>query len=115
MGLSIHYSGSFNPSASLQGMIDEVTDIAEIFKWTYHVYETEFPQPLSGNDYDGKIYGIGFTPPESETISLCFLSNGKMSCLARLRYFGRIRNPMMNPCCMFFRLKHNLPEYGYIY
>jgi len=32
MGLSFHYSGSFNAEASLPEMIKEVKDIVEIFK-----------------------------------------------------------------------------------
>ena len=31
MGLSIHYSGSFKKEASLETMIEEVKDIAEIY------------------------------------------------------------------------------------
>lgn len=89
MGLSVHYSGSFNPAASLQEMIDEATDIAATFNWTYHVFETQFPQLPFNNDYDGKIYGISFTPPECETVFLCFLSNGKISCPSRLRFWGK--------------------------
>jgi hypothetical protein len=38
MGLSIHYSGSFNPSASLREMIDEVVEIAKVYHWKYTVY-----------------------------------------------------------------------------
>ena len=37
MGLSIHYSGSFNNSGSLSEMIEEVKDIAEVFKWKYNI------------------------------------------------------------------------------
>jgi len=44
MGLSIHYSGSFNPAASLQEMIDEVKAIAKVCKWQYTIYETTFPE-----------------------------------------------------------------------
>jgi len=89
MGLSIHYNGSFNPTAFLQEMIDEVTDIAETFNWTYHVFETRFPECPFNNDYDGKIYGISFTPPECETVFLCFLSNGKVSCPSWLQFWGK--------------------------
>ena len=89
MGLTIHYSGSFNKSASLSKMIDEVADIAETYKWEYHVYNKEFPcNDGASNSYDEKIYGISFTPPECETVSLCFLSNKRMSSLANLKFFG---------------------------
>lgn len=89
MGLTIHYSGRFNEYASLSEMIEEVTDIAEIYNWTYHVYEKHFPyENLSNTEYNDRIYGISFTPPECETINLCFLSNGRMSSAPNLKFFG---------------------------
>ncbi|MBW6482418.1 MAG: hypothetical protein K0B10_05100 [Vicingaceae bacterium] len=93
MGLSIHYSGSFKKKASLEAMIEEVKDIAEIYKWEYNISATCFPKNTFGKAaYDGKLYGISFTPPNSETISLTFLSNGKMCCGARLKFFGNSDN-----------------------
>ncbi len=89
MGLTIHYSGRFNEHSSLSEMIEEVTDIAEIYNWTYHVYEKHFPyENLSNTEYNVSIYGISFTPPECETIYLCFLSNGRMSSAPNLKFFG---------------------------
>lgn len=89
MGLTIHYSGRFNEHSSLSEMIEEVTDIAEIYNWTYHVYEKHFPyENLNNTEYNDSIYGISFTPPECETINLCFLSNGRMSSAPNLKFFG---------------------------
>ena len=89
MGLSIHYSGSFKAQASLQAMIEEVKDIAETYKWRYTVFEDEFPAGSFGKaEYNQNIYGICFTPPECETVSLCFLSNGKMSDALNLKFYG---------------------------
>jgi hypothetical protein len=80
MGLSIHYTGAFKKGASLSDMIEEVRDIAETFHWKYKVYESSFPDNTYGNtDYDDNIYGISFTPPDCETVTIAFLSNGKMS------------------------------------
>jgi len=56
MGLSIHYSGSFNPKASLQAMIEEVKDIAETYKWKYFVFEDEFPANIIGKANTIKIF-----------------------------------------------------------
>lgn len=53
----------------------------------YTVYEEWFP--LNGLDktaFNTKIYGI-FTPPNCETVCLCFLSNGKMSSSALLKFY----------------------------
>ncbi len=89
MGLSIHYSGSFNAKTSLQEMIKEVKDIVEIYKWQYTVYEDVFPENSLGKaEYNQNIYGISFTPPECETVSLCFLSNGKMISAPNLKFYG---------------------------
>lgn len=89
MGLSIHYNGSFNPAASLAEMIAEIKDIAETFKWPCNVFETAFPQTPFPTDYDDSIYGISFTPPGCETVSICFLSNGRMSCPILLKFWGK--------------------------
>jgi hypothetical protein len=93
MGLSFHYSGSFNADASLPAMIKEVKDIVEIFKWQYYVYEEEFPENSMGKaEYNQNIYGISFTPPECETVYLSFLSNGKMSSAPNLQFYGNSKN-----------------------
>ncbi|MEX0812346.1 MAG: hypothetical protein WD048_09020 [Chitinophagales bacterium] len=90
MGLSIHYSGKFKKGASLPQMIEEVEDIAKIYKWKYFVFDTDFPaQSLDKETYNQRIYGINFTPPECETVSLTFLSNGRMSSLPHLKFFGK--------------------------
>lgn len=79
MGLSIYYSGKFNQKASLIEMIDEVRDIAETECWKYHIFEKEFPAKSFGKRaIDEEVYGILFTPPGSEPVTLCFLSNGKL-------------------------------------
>ncbi len=90
MGLSLHYSGRFRESASLSEMVNEVKDIVEACKWDYTIYNEEFPSDLSSeSSYNDNIYGISFTPPECETVSLSFLSNRRMSSQAHLRFFGK--------------------------
>lgn len=93
MGLSIHYSGSFNEKPSLFEMIEEVKDIAEIYKWKYNVYEDEFPAGNVGTSkYNQKLYGISLSPPNCEPVFLCFLSNGKMSCPPNLDFYGNAKS-----------------------
>lgn len=90
MGLSIHYNGKFSRTASLSKMIGEVRDIVEARNWKYHVFETEFPDdPVSEEDYNDEIYGISFSPPGCETVSICFLSNRRMSDIVMLRFWGK--------------------------
>jgi len=80
MGLTINYTGNFNPSASLSKMIEEVKDIAEIYKWKYHIFETKFPKDnFDDKNFNEEIYGISFSPPNCEPVLLCFLSNGRMA------------------------------------
>lgn len=89
MGLSLHYNGRFGNPAILQQMIEEVEDVTRIHKWKYNIYNTEFPDGNFTNEtHDNKIYGISFTPPGCETVSLCFLSNGRMSCPMLLKFYG---------------------------
>lgn len=89
MGLSIHYSGSFKQEASLVRMIEEVKDIAQIYEWKYFIHNIHFPESTFGIEaYDGQLYGISLTPPDCETISLTFLSNGKMCSGFGLKCFG---------------------------
>ncbi len=89
MGLSFHYSGSFNRAASLALMIEEVKEIAEAYNWPYHIYDDTFPENTFGKTaFTQNIYGISFTPPECETVWFCFLSNGKMSSPLHLHLYG---------------------------
>lgn len=90
MGLSIYYSGRFREASSLPKMIDEIKDIAETFKWDFTIYNEQFPKNNNSHDlmHDGKVYGISFTPPECETVSISFLSNRKMSSNAHLEFYG---------------------------
>ena len=92
MGLSFHYSGSFNKNAFLSEMIAEVKDIAEVNQWRYIIYEKQFPsKDLGRKPYNQEIYGISFSPHECEPVWICFLSNGKMSSPSNLQMFGQTK------------------------
>lgn len=89
MGLSFHYSGAFKKRASLAGMIEEVKEIAEVHKWKYSIYNSDFPKEQIGKTgYDNEIYGISFQPENCEPVWLCFLSNGRMSSPIHLEFYG---------------------------
>ncbi len=89
MGLSVHYSGSIKNPNSLSELINEVKDVAEIFKWKYKVYNNKFPTGSFGKDeYNNEVYGISFNIPDCDTIFICFLSNGKMSSPFHLRFYA---------------------------
>jgi hypothetical protein len=79
MGLSIHYKGNLRNKASLSSLMEEVKDIVKVHQWPFETYDSEFPLHRFGKKkHSNAIYGIRFTPPECETVSLCFLSNGKL-------------------------------------
>lgn len=94
MGLTFHYNGRFNKDASLPKMINEVIDIVEACKWDYRVYERDFPPGNgAGDSYNDSIYGISFSPPDCETVWLCFLSNHRMSSPLHLQNWGNTTDP----------------------
>lgn len=89
MGLSLHYNGRFGNPQLLQQMIEEVEDIASIYNWKYSILNKKFPDgSFKSKSHDNKVYGISFTPPGCETVSICFLSNGRMSCPSLLQFYG---------------------------
>ena len=93
MGLSIHYSGRIKNAASLPLLIEEVKEIVTIYGWKYRIAESSFPDnTLNDQEHLSPIYGISFTPPECETISLTFLSNGVMACSSGIYLFGNSKN-----------------------
>lgn len=89
MGLSLHYSGKLRYPDLLQQLIDEVQDIAQIYKWPFTIRHTKFAKDSFKNEvHDNRVYGICFTPPNCETVSICFLSNGRMSAASLLQFYG---------------------------
>lgn len=92
MGLSFHYSGRIAKPEYLSELIAEVKDIAAVFGWDYVVHEQQLPKELFGlTSYNSSIYGISFTPPKCETVSISFLSNGRMSDIPHLLFFGKTK------------------------
>lgn len=89
MGLSIHYSGRMTDKSKLPRLIEELEEIANVHGWDYHVFEREFPQrDFSEHEHDGNLYGILFSPPGCEPVSITFLSNGRMSGPMQLTCWG---------------------------
>lgn len=91
MGISIHYSGKIANKQKLPELIEEVQEIAIVHGWEYKIYESAFPTTILLNQkhsHNGLMYGIDFTPKGCEPIAVCFLSNGKMSNIMQLAYWG---------------------------
>ena len=94
MGISLHYSGKFNPSKSLSNLIIEVKEIAEAFGWKYFIYDTEFPKKISPPDeHNDSLYGIRFSPPESEPVEITFTSNQRMTGVMNFQCWGKSSDP----------------------
>ncbi len=81
MGICINYSGSFKKEASLKNFIEEVKDVAIANNWKYQIYKDEFEADQLGlaTFKLDEIYGINITPADCETVTLTFLSNGKIA------------------------------------
>ncbi|MCF8241789.1 MAG: hypothetical protein K9J16_10415 [Melioribacteraceae bacterium] len=93
MGLTIHYNGKFNPLSSLNKMIDEVADIAQIHNWKHTVFETSFPErAFNKKEFNNKIYGLFIIPPNCEPFNFTFLSNGRMASPAGLEFWSNYKN-----------------------
>jgi len=95
MGISIHYSGKIADKQKLPLLIEEVQEIVTVHGWKYRIYERAFDDinHTSSSDstdiqHNGKLYGIDFTPEGSETVALCFLSNGQMSSIMQMACWG---------------------------
>ena len=104
MGLSIYYSGKIKDAASLPLLIEEVKDVAIVNKWEYRILEPSFPNnKLDNQEHFEPIFGIYFTPPNCESISLTFLSNGVMACPSQIEFFGNSKNePVRNQIYTLF-------------
>lgn len=87
MGLCFHYKGKLKKPQSLKKLIDEVSDICIANKWEFNVLEERFPKDtFSIEPSKNSIYGICFTPPKCETITLTFLSNGRLCAFYNLEF-----------------------------
>ena len=98
MGLSFHYRGRLNSPDSLSPLIEELTDIAIINNWKYFVFDKQFV----GNKFTDKpekvnLFGIGITPPESETACFTFASNGKMCNIISMKTSDYLDDMETNP------------------
>ena len=79
MGITIHYTGRFKKSASLTEMVEEVTEIADVNKWKYQIFNTDIPKEAGkGIVSKSDLYGMTLSVPDCESISLCFLDDYRL-------------------------------------
>lgn len=78
MGLSFHYRGRLKSATTLPSLVDEVEDICKVLNWKCSVFETEYPDNKFVTPINNSDYGILFSPPSCEPVSLVFDSEGKI-------------------------------------
>ncbi|MCU0387082.1 MAG: hypothetical protein MUE71_00565 [Chitinophagaceae bacterium] len=89
MGITIHYKGKLNDNASLNELIEEVKDIAEIMQWKFNILDTDLPENNPDEAMvDGNLYGIVFTPENCDPVWLTFLSNRRLCSAVNLPKFS---------------------------
>lgn len=89
MGITIHYRGRLSNTNKIGRFVDELTDIAEIMKWPYSLFDDDWAKPVNPQLVlsDGRadimgnlgLKGISFEPhPECETAWFCFDAEGNL-------------------------------------
>jgi len=78
MGLSFHYKGRLVNAAQLPQLVAEVEDICGILGWKVTVFESRYPDDTFDSPIDSNDYGILFSPPNCDPVSLVFDSEGKI-------------------------------------
>ena len=48
MGLTIYYRGRLRKAEDLPTLVEEIQDIANVYGWKYHIYNTHFPNNAFG-------------------------------------------------------------------
>lgn len=115
MGLSIHYSGKLKQADLLTNLIEEIIDVSEAHHWKFHIFNSAYPgNKFSKETVFDEIFGINFTPTDCETISIAFLSNGKMVCPARVHFFANSERKKNRIIFIQIQLKLNMQEYKLI-
>lgn len=92
MGITIHYKGTLKEDASINQLIEEVKDIAEIMHWKYNILDTNMPKKNAEEMVDGNLYGILFSPPKCEPVWLTFLSNRRLCNAININEFKKPLN-----------------------
>lgn len=78
MALSFHYRGRLKSAKTLPALVEEVEDICKVLNWKCTVFNSEYPENNFVSPLDEKDYGILFSPPSCEPVSLVFDSEGKI-------------------------------------
>lgn len=115
MGITIHYSGRLKEAEILPALIEEVKDIAQANHWKYHIFETLIAADKFGAEkYDNNIYGILFSPPESEPVWLTFYQTDECVCATVSNFMEiQIKSRTKNSYIIYSQ-KPNLPDLKFI-
>ena len=72
------YSGKLKSAEELQALVIEVEDICDTLNWPVEQYNITFPGHTFSDESSDEIFGIFFTPPQSEPVFLTFDLSGKI-------------------------------------
>jgi hypothetical protein len=79
MGLCFHYSGKIKDEHLIKDLVGEVADIADSLKWDRVIFGNDSLEKFNGEFInDEEFSGISITPPECETVFLCFMKDGNL-------------------------------------
>lgn len=78
MGLSFHYKGRLTNAGQLTQLVTEVAKIWCILGWKVTVFKSEYPEDNFVSPIDKNDYGILFSPPNCDPVSLVFDSEGRI-------------------------------------
>lgn len=89
MGLTMYYKGRIKSAELLPELIEDVIEISKVNNWKYTTFEEKFPDNSIDNPkHDGNLYGISIIIPDCEPVNFSFLSNGRMSDVLHLKFYG---------------------------
>ena len=78
MGYYFQYSGNLKEASQISEMVVEIEDICETLRWPYELFETEYPEDKFSEEEEDTVYGIQFTPPDSDPVLFTFDASGAL-------------------------------------
>jgi hypothetical protein len=72
MGITIHYSGQLKAAKLLPTLIEELEDIAKIYNWSTHSFNTKYENDVFKTEDNNEDYGMVIKVPECEPIVFIF-------------------------------------------
>lgn len=78
MGYHYQYSGRLKSAEELQAFVFEVEDICNTLNWPVEIYKCFYPGNFFSEEISDEVFGIYFTPPQSDPVFFTFDHSGKI-------------------------------------